>query len=154
VPRQLARACLVAFALGDDDALGDLAGTCAATSREQGAFQVLPEALDYLGVRELRAGSLSAAADLFTEAIELDAVLRRRTGPGHAGRLIVSAWRGNESEVRTGASAAAAEAGHLGLVVRWSRSALLLLELGLGNYESASSSAPTAFDHDVMLGAL
>ena len=90
--------------------LGALAAECATTSREQGAIRVLPEVLDYLGLRELRAGSLNVAEDFFTEEIELHGVLRRHSGPGEAARLMVSAWRGRETEVRAEAAALAAEA--------------------------------------------
>ncbi len=85
--------------------LGALGAACVTTSREQGAFRVLPEALDYLGLRELRAGSLNVAEDFFTEEIEMHGVLRRHSGPGEAARLMVSAWRGRETEVRAEAVA-------------------------------------------------
>ena len=69
LPRHLARACWIAFALSDDDAARAFGTECVATSREQGAFRVLPEGLDLVGVRELRVGSLDLAEDLFTEVI-------------------------------------------------------------------------------------
>ena len=78
-------------------------------------------------------------------------VLRRHSGPGEAARLMVSAWRGREAEVRAEAAALAAEAG-----VRprrqWTEYAVMLLELGLGNYQAASSLAGTSGTSDVMLG--
>ncbi len=154
VPRHLARACWIAFALSDDDTLGALAAECATTSREQGAFRVLPEVLDYLGLRELRVGSLNVAEDFFTEEIEMHGVLRRHSGPGEAARLMVSAWRGRETEVRAEAAALAAEAREFGLVVRWTEYAVMLLELGLGNYQAASSLAWDDWNEDVMLGDL
>ena len=153
-PRHLARACWIAFALSDDDALGALATASATTSREQGAFRVLPEALDYLGLRELRAGSLNVAEDFFTEEIEVHGVLRRQNGTGEAARLMVSAWRGRETEVRAKAAALAAEARDFGLVVKWTEYAVMLLELGLGNYHAASSLAWDVWNQDVMLGDL
>jgi AAA ATPase domain len=117
VPRHLARACWVAFGLSDDETLSTLAATCVTASREQGALRVLPEVLDYLGLRELRAGSLDIAEELFAEELELDGVLRRHSGPGEAARLMVSAWRGREAEVRVEGAELAAEARRFGLVV-------------------------------------
>ncbi len=154
VPRHLARACWIAFALSDDDALGALGAECATASREQGALRVLPEVLDYLGLRELRAGSLNVAEDLFTEEIELHGVLRRHSGPGEAARLMVSAWRGRETEVRAEAAELAAEARGFGLVVTWTEYAVMILELGLGNYQAASSLAGDDWNDDLLLGDL
>ena len=154
VPRHLARACWIAFALSDDDALGALAAECATNSRERGAIRVLPEVLDYQGLRELRAGSLNVAEDFFSEQIELHGVLRRHSGPGEAARLIVSAWRGRETDVRAEAAELAAEAGRFGLVVEWSEYAMMVLELGLGNYQAASSLAWNVRNEDVLLGDL
>ncbi|MET0525740.1 MAG: AAA family ATPase [Nocardioides sp.] len=152
--REVARACWVAFALSDDELLSQLATTSAISSRERGASRVLPEAIDYLGLRELRVGSLDQAEDLFTEEIEMDGVLRRRTGPGEAARLIVSAWRGRDHEVRSGTAQLATDAQHVGLVVTWTDHALVLLELGLGNYAAASALAGDGWAADVMLGGL
>jgi DNA-binding CsgD family transcriptional regulator len=154
VPRHLARACWIAFALSDDEAVRALAADSVTASREQGAIRVIPETLDYLGLRELRTGSLDAAEELFDEEIELHGVLRRHSGPGEAATLIVTAWRGQESDVRQRASALAAEARELGLVVKWTDYAVLLLELGLGNYQAASALAWDVWNQDVFLGDL
>ena len=154
VPRQMTKACWVAFALSDDDALRTLAEMCIATCREQGAFQALPEALDFLGRRELRIGSLNVADVLFTEVLELQGVLRREGAPSKAARLIVSAWRGHETEVRTEAAALAARATNVSLVVRSTEHALMLLELSLGNYQAASELARDDWYQDLSLGGL
>ena len=132
--------------------MGALGEACVTTSREQGAFRVLPETLDYLGMRELRAGSLNAAEDFFTEEIAMYGVLRRHSGPGEAARLMVSAWRGCETEVRAEAAALAAEARDFGLVVKWTDYAVMILELGLGNYDAASSLSWDLWNQDVLLG--
>jgi len=154
LPRHLARACWVAFALSDDDAAHTLAAACAATSRERGAFRVLPEGLDYLGVRELRVGSLHLAEDLFTEVIGVEEVLRRESGPGEPCRLMVSAWRGREAEVRAEAAVLISQAPPLGIVARWTEHAMVVLELGLGNYQAAAALVWDVWDQDVMLGGL
>lgn len=154
VPRYLAKGCWIAFALSDDDALGTLADACAATSREQGAFQVLPEAIYYQGLRALRVGSLNVADDLFTEDIDMHVLLHRQSGHGEAAKLIVSAWRGREAEIRAKAAALSAEAPELGLVVGHTDYALMLLELGLGNYHAASGLAREHWNEDIALGGL
>jgi hypothetical protein len=56
--RRMRFGCWAALALSDDDALRTLAGESAAVSRDRGAFQVLPEALNYLGQSEFRVGSV------------------------------------------------------------------------------------------------
>jgi DNA-binding CsgD family transcriptional regulator len=154
LPRHLARACWVAFALSDDDAARELGTACAATSREHGAFRVLPEGLDYLGVRELRVGSLNLAEDLFTEVIGVEEVLRRQSGPGEPCRLMVSALRGREADVRAEAADLISQAPPLGIVARWTEHAMVLLELGLGNYQAASSLVWAVWNQDVMFGGL
>jgi DNA-binding CsgD family transcriptional regulator len=154
VPRQLARACWIAFALSDEDLVRNLGEACAATCREQGAFQVLPEALDYLGMQEVRTGSLTAADDIFAEVVGLQETFRRSAGAGGAARVIVAAWRGHEDEVRAKAAQIIGGATQHGLVVRWAEYALIVLELGLGNYQAASSLTWDLWDQDVMLGAL
>jgi tetratricopeptide (TPR) repeat protein len=60
-------ACWAAFALSDDEALRSTANESVALCRSRGALQVLPEALNYLGLWALRRGSLSAADEYFTE---------------------------------------------------------------------------------------
>ena len=154
LPRHLARACWIAFALSDDDAVHELGTACAETSREQGAFRVLPEGLDYLGVRELRVGSLRAAENYFTEVIGIHEVLRRQNGPGEPCKLMVSAWRGREADVRAQAAELASQAPPLGIVAIWTDYAVMTLELGLGNYQAASSLARGAWNQDVMFGGL
>jgi DNA-binding CsgD family transcriptional regulator len=153
-PRHLTKACWVALALSDDDALNDLATECVTLSRERGDFRFLPEALDYQAERELRVGSLNAAEGLFTETIEMHVVLRRLGGPAQAGRLIVMAWRGREAEVRTQAAELRAVAGHLGLVTRMIDHALIVLELGLGNYQAAAALALDEWNVDMGFGGL
>jgi DNA-binding CsgD family transcriptional regulator len=152
LPRHLARACWIAFALGDDDAAHEWGAACAESSREQGAFRVLPEGLDYLGVRELRVGSLDAAEDYLSEVVGIHEVPRRYRGPGEPCRLMVSAWRGREADVRARAAELASDAPPLGIVAVWTDHAVMTLELGLGNYQAASTRAHGAWNQDVMFG--
>jgi DNA-binding CsgD family transcriptional regulator len=137
--RRLALGCWPAFALSDDEALRSVANECVALCRSRGAFQVLPEALNYLGLWALRRGSLNAADEYFTECGAIQSA-SHRTGTDEPNRLIVSAWRGREADVRAAASALTGEARRFGrgLVVELAEYAVALLELGLGNYRAAA----------------
>ena len=110
-------------------------------SREQGAFQALPEALDFLGLPELRIGSLNVADVLFTEVLELQGVLRREGAPSKAARLIVLAWRDTRPTCAPKRPRLRLEQQTFGLIVRYTEYALMLLELSLGNYQAASELA-------------
>ncbi len=152
-PRRLALGCWPGFALSDDEAVRSVANECVALCRSRGAFQVLPEPLNYLGQWALRTGSLAAADEYFTEADAMRSLLDR-TGPATAELLIVSAWRGREADVRAAAAERAAIARELGLglVVDHAEYAVALLELGLGNYRAAAECRPN-FAPDLALGA-
>lgn len=152
--RRMRFGCWAALALSDDDAVLALAGEYAAVSRDQGGLQVLAEALHYLGCRELRVGSLTAADVYFSESNDIEAFLRR-SGLAEANKLFVLAWRGREAEVRATAPTLAREARDLGLglVVALVESAVVLLELGLGNYHAASTRPPDELGDDFALGA-
>jgi DNA-binding CsgD family transcriptional regulator len=152
--RRMRFGCWAALALSDDDAARTLASEAVAVSRDRGAFPVLAEALNYLGESELRVGSLIAADVYFTESNDIQAYVRR-SGLAEAHKLIVSAWRGQEAEVRATAPLLAKEARDLGLgrVVALTESAVVLLELGLGNYHAASTRAPGELRDDLALGA-
>ena len=147
----MALGCWAAFALSDDEALRSVANECVALCRSRGAFQVLPEALNYLGQWALRTGSLTAADEYFTECEAIQSVSHRK-GTDEPERLIVSAWRGREADVRAAASRSprARDFG-LGLVVDLAEYALALLELGLGNYRAAAECRPN-FAPDLALG--
>jgi DNA-binding CsgD family transcriptional regulator len=69
-------------------------------------------------------------------------------------KLIVSAWQGHESEVRAGAAKLAARSAEYALVARYIDYALLLVELGLGNYQAAASLASDPCIEDLNMGAL
>jgi DNA-binding CsgD family transcriptional regulator len=153
--RRMRFGCWAALALSDDDAVRALAGESAAVSRDRGAFQVLPEALLYLGQSELRVGSLTAADVYLTESNDIQAFVSR-SGLAEANKLFVLAWRGREAEVRATAPMLAKEARDLGLdlVVTLTESAVVLLELGLGNYHAASTQPPGELGNDLAFGAL
>lgn len=62
------------------------------------------------------------------------------------------AWRGRDGAVRVKAAELEARAQQLGFVVRLTMHALMVLELGLGNYQVASSLAREDWEHDLALG--
>jgi DNA-binding CsgD family transcriptional regulator len=153
-PRRFVLGCWPAFALSDDEALWSTANECVALCRSRGALQVLPEALNYLGDWALRTGSLTAADEYFTDGEAMRSLLGRRPAvSAPPERLIVSAWRGREADVRAAAPALVARARDLGLgwVVDKAEWALVLLELGLGNYHAAAEF-PSDFETDIAFG--
>ena len=152
-PRRLAFGCWAAFALSDDEAVSSMANECVAICHSLGAFQLLPEPLNYLGQWALRTGSLAAALEFFTEADGIRSLLDR-TGPASAEIAIMYAWQGREQDARVAAAERAALAQQLGvgLVVDLAEYALVLLELGLGNYRAAAAVCRPNFDLDIALG--
>ena len=149
-PRRFALGTWPALALSDDEAVRSVADECVELCRSRGAFQVLPEALNYLGQWALRIGWLTAADEYFTEGDAIQSVFYRNGLPF---RLIVAAWRGHDADVRAAAPALAAEARNLGLglVADLADYAIMVLELGLGNYRAATEFRPH-FATDLALG--
>jgi DNA-binding CsgD family transcriptional regulator len=152
--REMASGCHVAFALSDDDSVETLAGEWVALLRDRGALGLLPEGLYYLGLRELRVGSLAGADVYFSEDAETEALVSRK-GTGRFGRLIVAAWRGDEAEVRAAAASMAQEAEAFGR--GWNLTqieyAMGVLELGLGNYQAACELTVDDAFEEFALGA-
>jgi DNA-binding CsgD family transcriptional regulator len=138
VPRNLSRSCFVPLALSDEAALLDIATACATVCRDLGDFRVLSEPLYYLALHALSVGSLDAANDVLVEEREVQAVLQRESRPSEALELILAAWRGNESDVRAAAADLATRSPGLGVVTTHIAHALIVLELGLGNYGAAA----------------
>ena len=153
LPRTMALGCWVAFALGDDAAAQALADQLIAVSRDRGAYQILPEALDYLGQHHLRMGSLAAAEACFAEERDIEA-LSGRNLQGEVVQLLVGAWRGREDEVRAVAAGFSDRIITLGmgLALAWIQYALLILDLGNGDFEAAAARRPGELDNDVALG--
>ena len=155
LPREMASGCHVAFALSDDDSVETLAGEWVALLRERGALGLLPEGLYYLGLRELRVGSLAGADVYFSEDVETEALVSRK-GTGRFGRLIVAAWTGAEAEVRAAGESMTQEARAFGR--GWNLTqieyAMGVLELGLGNYQAASELTVDDTFEEFALGAV
>lgn len=140
-PRYLTRACWIAFALGDVDLLQRLIETCLRITREQGAYQGIAEALDYHFHFQLLMGRLGDVHDTLVELTATHEVFGRYSGTARTGDLLVAAWRGDEHVVRTGVEELVNDASELGYLMIRCEYALLLVELGLGNYEAAAKVA-------------
>jgi DNA-binding CsgD family transcriptional regulator len=120
--------------------------------RELGALSDLPIALSCLGWNELQCGRLDIAEALVTEAIEIAAATGNPSMPGAQELMSVAtlAWRGREEEARSYAKTGVAEAVVRGqaLAVTICQSQLTTLELSLGRYDAARTSALRVFEDD------
>jgi DNA-binding CsgD family transcriptional regulator len=146
----LAIGCWAAGALGDDEALHRLARRLEQTARDRGALVPLSIGLIHLGMAELFDGSLSAARVYLSERSELMEAIGR---PSDIGRLVTSAWSGDEPETRAEAAALTAYATKMshGWLLGFVDYAVALLELGLGNYAAAFAAATKDYQHNPFL---
>jgi DNA-binding CsgD family transcriptional regulator len=142
--------CWAAGALGDDEALSRLAQRLELTARDHGALVPLSIGLMFLGSAALFEGSLSAARLHFAERAELMEAIGR---PSDVGKLLVTAWSGDESTTRAEAAAVAAYATTVrhGWMLAWADYAMTVLELGLGNYAAAFSAATKRYEDNQFL---
>jgi DNA-binding CsgD family transcriptional regulator len=153
-PRRMNFGVWSAFAIGDDESLEVLGTEYVALARQTGALNYLPEALHYMGLRELRTGTLAGAERFFAEETDLQQG-RSIYSSGTLGHLLVLAWRGDEAGVR-GAAATVAEAARelrLGWTGARIDEALAELDLGLGNYRAATVPTLDGWRDDLSLGA-
>jgi DNA-binding CsgD family transcriptional regulator len=151
-PRRLSFGMWAAFAAGDNDAMRMIGSEYVALGREGGALDHLPEALHYLGMLELRCGTLARAAQCFTEEGDLQA-MQQVYASGNLGQMLVLAWRGDEAGTRAEARILAAMASErrLGWTDARVNAALATLELGLGNYRAATAAAAEGWQDDIAL---
>ena len=143
-----------AFALGDHAALRSLGDEYVQLARE-GALLNLGEALHYVGLLEIRAGSLAHADAYFTQRAELEEI-RSLYRADTVGQMLVLAWRGDEAATRASASAMAKESSEcsLGLNAVHIDAALAILELGLGNYTAATRAASEGWKNEIATNVL
>ena len=110
-------------------------------ARDQGALTALPVALNNQGAFEVAAGRFDAARACFAERLEISAATGNPGVVGTTGMAEVYelAWRGRETDARRVAAAVAREAtgGGRGAQSIWVQYCLVVLELGLGNYQAA-----------------
>jgi DNA-binding CsgD family transcriptional regulator len=142
--------CWVAGSVGDDDALHALARRLVDQAREQGALVQLSNGLLFLAMSELLNGSLTSARAYFGERAELLAAFGIEVD---VGRVVVPAWAGREAEARAEATAVTAYAieQKQGWMLIFVEYALLVLDLGLGNYEAAFVRSTRDYQDDSFL---
>ena len=144
--------CFAATELWDDQAQHTLAIRWVQLARDLGALTALPAALNNQGSAEVAAGRFDAARACVAEASEISAA----TGnPGLAGTAGVAeayqlAWRGCEADARRVAAAVVREATGAGRGAQslWIQYCLVVLELGLGNYQAALQCALGVYEND------
>ncbi|MEA2704979.1 MAG: hypothetical protein QOD63_2924 [Actinomycetota bacterium] len=144
---RVAIGCWVAGTVGDDEALHALAGRLVVQARERGAMVQLSNGLLFLAMSELLNGSLTTARAYFGERAEILAALGIEVD---VGRVVVSAWAGRESEARAEATAVTAYATRRkqGWMLVFVEYALMVLDLGLGNYEAAFARSTREYQDD------
>ena len=145
--RWLGIGCWAAGTLGDDEALERVASRLETTARAHGAIVPLALALTFLALNELGQGLLTAARAHLVERDELSDILGR---PRDIGRLLTLAWDGDEAGTRAEATAvaAAAQQRRHGWLLVFVDQALVVLELGLGHYAAALSSAQASYHNN------
>jgi DNA-binding CsgD family transcriptional regulator len=154
--RWFALGCYAASELVDDQARKRLAARWAKLAREQGALTSLELAL-MVGGGDSRNGRFHSSEAIHAEAREISAATGLReamSGTLSVPELQLLAWRGSETDVRSAAAATASEFRErgFGVGVCFVDTALVWLEISLGNYEAALSSARSIYEQD-LLGA-
>ena len=133
-----------ALRLLDDELLHDLAHRNVRLAREAGALSALSPALLFLSALSVLAGKPKRAAELIAE----ENAIRQVTGGVSLrfGRLVLAAWRGQQTETVEIHTAAVAEAGERGnrAEVSLAHHSLAVLHNGLGNYGAALDAAVQA----------
>jgi DNA-binding CsgD family transcriptional regulator len=143
-------AALAADELWDDDGRRALLARLMQFDREHGDLNELCLALRCSVAGHLRAGRFAEALACQQEAAELTTAMGM-PATGDADLAELWAWQGRAAEARSAAETLASVwAGTVGMGVMTTvgRQALCLLELGLGRYAEALSSAREVFDED------
>jgi DNA-binding NarL/FixJ family response regulator len=146
-------AARIAGELLDDDTWDVLATRHVQLARTSGLYGDLPVSLGYLGSMRVHEGKLEAAAALL---IESDAIIARTGSPTFLTRLLIAAYKGDETEssmLNEALERAATASGH-GLILTVCEYTTSLLHNGLGHYERALEAARQATEvNDVTLSA-
>ncbi|KDN21551.1 ATP-binding protein [Amycolatopsis rifamycinica] len=141
---------LIATEAADFAAARALAERQVQLARDAGALVQLQFALNFLGVNELLAGELTAAAASAGE----DRAIAEATGNAPVGyaAMLLEAFRGREeraAELFEDTARQAAERGQLRLVTLADYGRAVLYN-GLGRHDAALDAASRVFDHDVV----
>jgi DNA-binding CsgD family transcriptional regulator len=152
--RWFALAGFAAAELLDDEADRALANRWVKLARDQGALTSLALALTFRGADDVRAGRFRSADASHAECQEISAATgdERMTRRARSADLQTLAWRGREADARAAAAAATRDytERRSGLGLSSVNLALTTLEMGLGSYESALSSALGIYEEDVL----
>jgi len=150
--RRLGLGCYAAGDLFDDESYSAFAARWAELAREAGALNVLPRALAAIADVEIQAGRFSQADAALAERCDIAIATDNPTVLGATAPVafLLSAWRGEAEQTRAGADSLIREATERGQakVVDYAQSALVVLELGLGEYESALAAALPVYEED------
>ena len=151
--RRLHLGCPAAADLFDDQAQHALAIRWVQLARDLGALTALPVALNNQSIfAEVPAGRFDAARACFAEAFEISTATGNPGIVGTAGfaELFELAWRGRETDARRIAAAVTREAtgAGRGTQIIFAQYSLVVLELGLGNYQAALQYALSVFQDD------
>ncbi|UUN26510.1 AAA family ATPase [Streptomyces sp. FIT100] len=130
--------------LWDDDAWHELAAGAVDIAREAGALAVLPMALTYQACFQVHAGEFGTAAALIDEATAISEAVGGV--PMMYTSLVLSAWRGRESEALDLIATTSEEvrARGEGRALGLAEYATALLYNGLGRYDAALAAATSA----------
>ncbi|WP_410638960.1 helix-turn-helix transcriptional regulator [Amycolatopsis sp. lyj-346] len=141
---------MIATEAADFAAAREFADRQVRLARDAGALVQLQFALNFLGVNELLAGELTAAA----ASAEEDRVIAGVTGNAPVGyaAMLLEAFRGREAraaELFEDTARQASERGQLRLVT-FADYGRAVLYNGLGRHDAALTAARRVFDHDVV----
>jgi len=143
-----------AIDLLDDEADRALSHRWVKLARGQGALTSLALALAFMGSNDLRAGRFRSADASNAEGQEISVATgdERMTGRARSADVRALAWRGREADVRAAAAAATRDSTQRrsGLGLSAINLALTVLEISLGSYEAALSSALGPFEEDAI----
>jgi DNA-binding CsgD family transcriptional regulator len=137
-------------ALGDIEAMHRLASRSVQLAREKGAFVLLTRALHNMAIADLLIGSVNDAETQFAAGRSL---VTPQSTLIDLGDLLVLAWRGSGSVVRTEAAAKMREAvaRSQGWMLVYIQYAVATLELSVGRYRDASAALEIALGEDSFL---
>jgi len=150
--RRLGLGCYAAGDLFDDESYGAFAVRWAELAREAGALAMLPRALAAIAHVEMQAGRFGQADAALAERRDIAIATDNPTVLGATAPVafLLSAWRGEAEQTRAGADSLIREATACGQakVIDCAQSALVVLELGLGEYERALAAALPVYEED------
>jgi len=131
-----------------DDDWREISAHAVQLATDSGALALLPSALLSRAGAAVENGELQTASGLVAEANELAMAIDYAPLKYH--RIIVAAWRGDEAET-TSLATAALESGRArgeGRVIGLAYYATVVLNVGLGRYSEALAAARRAFEYD------